>query len=117
MGDFFLQHRGIWYTLGQLQVSLPAWKYICVALDTRTETAFAAANGQALSGGDNSPGVAVPGLRFGWTKPEHILQTSTVWVNNDIVGLVNLFSGADVSAVEDIQCGQPGRLLAWNVSR
>jgi hypothetical protein len=46
VGDFFLQHRGIWYTLGQIRVNLPEWKHICVALDTAAEMALAAVDGK-----------------------------------------------------------------------
>jgi hypothetical protein len=46
VGDFFLQFYGIWYTLAQVRVRVPVWRYICVRLDTRAETATAVMDGQ-----------------------------------------------------------------------
>jgi hypothetical protein len=48
VGDFFLQFSGIWYTLAQVRVRVPVWRYICVRLDTRAETATAVMDGQVL---------------------------------------------------------------------
>jgi hypothetical protein len=120
VGDFFIQHFEIWYTLGQLTISIPEWKHFCVTLDTKAETVLAVMDGQALTGSDStSLWLSVPRLSWGWTEPDHILRGSTLWSNNEIVSLVNLFHSTSISAddVAGIQCGQPGNLIAWNVTR
>ena len=48
------------------------------------------------------------------TDDHYILRTSTLWANNDLVTLVNLFTSND-STLAAATCEQPGNLLAWNI--
>jgi hypothetical protein len=38
-----------------------------------------------------------------------------LWVNNDMVGMINLFTDDSPTALAGLACGQPGNLVPWNV--
>jgi hypothetical protein len=120
VGDFFIQHNDIWYTLGHLTVSIPEWKHICVGFDTWSETTLVTIDGQVLGSRDSTdPWFSLPGLGLGWAEPDHLLRGSTLWSCNDIVSQVDLFHSNNLSAnyLVGIKCGQSGNLVAWNVTR